>query len=139
MKKKVLLPVLLAAMAFPLVLHQNPISVNAEFIGEYTKKADYVAHAVEVNSQMADEGFVLLKNDGFLPMNGDEMVSVVGKASTNLARGGAGSGSGSTLLFSPQAVRQRAKNIEPKTNSFLFFIVIYPLFPVLFYIIFNIY
>ena len=35
MKKQVLLPVLLAAMAFPLVLHQNPIGLRAEFIGEY--------------------------------------------------------------------------------------------------------
>ena len=95
MKKKVLLPVLLAAMAFPLVMHQNPIGVNAEFIGEYNSKADYVAHAVEVNGQMADEGFVLLKNDGFLPMAEGSMVSIVGKASINLSRGGAGSGSGS--------------------------------------------
>ena len=126
MKKKVLLPVLLAAMAFPLVLHQNPISVNAEFIGEYTKKADYVAHAVEVNSQMADEGFVLLKNDGFLPMNGDEMVSVVGKASTNLARGGAGSGSGSISGdvgresdFNVKAsLTEAGFEINPTTDSF---------------------
>ena len=95
MKKKVLLPVLLAAMAFPLVLHQNPIGLNAEFLGDYTKKQDYIAHAKEVNNQLADEGFVLLKNDGFLPMNGNEKVSIVGKASINLSRGGAGSGSGS--------------------------------------------
>ena len=97
MKKKVLLPVLLAAMAFPLVLHQNPISVNAEFIGEYGQndRTDYIAHATEVNGRLADEGFVLLKNDGFLPMNGDEMVSIVGKSSINISRGGAGSGSGS--------------------------------------------
>ena len=95
MKKKVLFPAFLAALALPLCLHTNPIRLNAEFIGEYDVKADYVAYAKEVNGQMADEGFVLLKNDGFLPMNGDEMVSVVGKASIKLARGGAGSGSGS--------------------------------------------
>ena len=95
MKKKVLFPAFLAALALPLCLNQRPISINAEFIGEYSASADYVAFAKEVNGQMADEGFVLLKNDGFLPMNGDEMVSIVGKASINLARGGAGSGSGS--------------------------------------------
>ena len=96
MKKQVLLPVLLAAMAFPLVLHQNPIGLRAEFIGEYGQNDgnDYVAHAKEVNGKLADEGFVLLKNDGFLPMNGDEKVTVVGKASIKLSRGGAGSGSG---------------------------------------------
>ena len=95
MKKKVLLPVLLAAMALPLCMNHKDIVLNAEFIGEYTVKNDYIAHAIEVNNQMADEGFVLLKNDGFLPMSGDEKISVVGKASINLARGGAGSGSGS--------------------------------------------
>ena len=126
MKKKVLLPVLLAAMAFPLVMHQNPISVNAEFIGEYNKKADYVAHAIEVNSQMADEGFVLLKNDGFLPMNGDENVSIVGKASINLARGGAGSGSGSISgdvgkeadLNLQASLTEAGFNINPEATTF---------------------
>ena len=99
MKKKFLLPVLLAALALPLALHNEPIGLNAEFIGEYGSRGsqdrtDYIAHATKVNAQLADEGFVLLKNNGFLPMNGDENVSVVGKASTNLARGGSGSGSG---------------------------------------------
>ena len=96
MKKKVLLPVLLAAMAFPMVMHQSPIGLSAEFIGEYGQgdDTDYVAYAKDVNGRMADEGFVLLKNDGFLPMNGDERVTVVGKASINLSRGGAGSGQG---------------------------------------------
>ena len=102
MKKKVLLPVLLAAMALPLALQRSPIGVSAEFIGEYGQgeSADYVAHAKEVNNQLADEGFVLLKNDGFLPVDtSDEdnapKVTIVGKASINLSRGGAGSGSGS--------------------------------------------
>ena len=102
MKKKVLLPVLLAALALPLALQQSQSVVSAEFIGEYGQndKADYIAHAKEVNGQMADEGFVLLKNDGFLPMDtSDEenppKVTIVGKASTNLSRGGAGSGGGS--------------------------------------------
>ena len=94
MKKKVLFPALLAALALPLCIHQKPISLNAEFIGEFNNKSDYAAFAREVNAQMADEGFVLLKNDGFLPMSGTERLSVVGKASINLARGGGGSGSG---------------------------------------------
>ena len=95
MKKKVLFPALLAALALPLCLQQKPVKLNAEFIGEFSSSNDYAAYAREVNAQMADEGFVLLKNDGFLPMSGDESLSVVGKASTNLARGGGGSGNGS--------------------------------------------
>ena len=95
MKKKVLLPVLLAAMAFPLVLHQNPIRVSADFIGEINVKNDYLAHGVEVNGRIADEGFVLLKNaDNFLPMAKNSKVSLAGKSSVSLVRGGAGSGAG---------------------------------------------
>ena len=106
MKKKVLFPVLLAALAFPLCLHNNPISVNAEFIGEFGSRGsqdrtDYIAHASKVNAQLADEGFVLLKNDGFLPVDtSDEdnppKVTLVGKASCKLIKGGEGSGAGST-------------------------------------------
>ena len=129
MKKKVLLPVLLSAMAIPMVLHQNPIGLSAEFIGEYVKsseKADYVAHAKEVNGQLADEGFVLLKNDGFLPMSGEEKVSVVGKASINLSRGGAGSGSGSissdvgkeTDLNLQASLKAAGFEVNPTTDAF---------------------
>ena len=96
MKKKVIIPIFLAAMALPLCLHQSEIGVNAEFVGEVTSKADYVKIGTALNGQMADEGFVLLKNDGSLPLNKGAKVSLVGKSSTNISRGGAGSGSGST-------------------------------------------
>ena len=99
MKKKLLIPIFLAAMALPLCLHQSPIGLNAEFIGEQSgngNKANYIKEfGVPTNNQLADEGFVLLKNDGSLPLDDVAKVSVVGKSSTNLARGGAGSGSGS--------------------------------------------
>ena len=95
MKKKVLFPAFLIGMALPLALsaqHYSPVS--ASFIG-ITNQTDYLSHGVEVNGQLADEGFVLLKNDGLLPLSGDEKISVVGKSSTNLVLGGSGSGSGS--------------------------------------------
>ena len=126
MKKKVLFPAFLAALALPLVLQAKPISLSAEFIGEYSASADYVAFAKEVNGQLADEGFVLLKNDGFLPMAGVESVTVVGKASTNLARGGAGSGSGSisgsvgteSNLNLKASLTTAGFEVNPKTDSF---------------------
>ena len=125
MKKKVLLPVLLAAMAFPLALHQNPTGLSAEFIGEYGQndRADYIAHATDVNGRLADEGFVLLKNDGFLPMNGSEKVSIVGKSSINLSRGGAGSGSGSissgvTGIDLQKSMTDAGFEINPTATSF---------------------
>ena len=83
-------------MALPLVLAQNKVSpVSASFLG-ISNQADYLAHGLEVNAQLADEGFVLLKNeDNFLPMSGSERISVVGKSSTNLVKGGGGSGDAS--------------------------------------------
>ena len=95
MKKKLFIPVFLATLAVPLCLQQRAEGLNASFIG-ITNQTDYLSHGVEVNGQLADEGFVLLKNeDGFLPLSGDEKISIVGKSSTNLVLGGSGSGSGS--------------------------------------------
>ena len=95
MKKKVLLPAFLIGMALPLAISARANPVSASFIG-LSNNTDYLSHGVEVNGQLADEGFVLLKNkDNFLPLSGDEKISVVGKSSTNLVLGGSGSGSGS--------------------------------------------
>ena len=96
MKKRVLIPAFLIGMALPFVLAQNKVSpVSASFLG-ISNQADYLAHGLEVNAQLADEGFVLLKNeDNFLPMSGSERISVVGKSSTNLVKGGGGSGDAS--------------------------------------------
>ena len=99
MKKKVIVPIFLAAIAFPLCLHGQPRGLSAEFIGEQGgngNETNYVKEfGIPTNNQMADEGFVLLKNDGSLPLEEGAKVSIVGKSSINLARGGAGSGSGS--------------------------------------------
>ena len=96
MKKKLLVPIFLAAMALPLCLAKQPVSNLAEFIGTFTDKSAYLKYGVEINGQMANEGFVLLKNDGTLPLDEGAMISVVGKSSTSLALGGGGSGSAST-------------------------------------------
>ena len=101
MKKRVLIPAFLIGMALPLALAQNQASpVSASFLG-VSGQNDYLAHGLEVNAQLADEGFVLLKNeDGFLPMDtSDEdnapKISIVGKSSVNLVKGGGGSGDAS--------------------------------------------
>ena len=96
MKKKLLIPIFLAAMALPLGLSNKATGLSAEFIGETNDRTTYLKEkGIPTNSQLADEGFVLLKNDGSLPLEEGAKVSIVGKASTNLARGGGGSGSGS--------------------------------------------
>ena len=95
MKKRILVPIFLAAMAMPLGLAKGAQGLNAEMFGEANSQSDYIKHAVQVNAQLADEGFVLLKNDGFLPMNTQgAKVSIAGKASSDLLRGGSGSGAG---------------------------------------------
>ena len=123
MKKKVLIPVFLAAMAFPLCLQQKAEGLNAQFIGEYSARNDYIVAGSALNAQICDEGFVLLKNEGnFLPMRGNERVSVVGKSSTNLVRGGGGSGSGrvngETAIDLQRSLTDAGFTINPDLTSF---------------------
>ncbi len=97
MKRKILFPVLLMGMTLPLTLGNKFTANNAEFIGDYGAKAAYTEAGSKLNKQICDEGFVLLKNkDNFLPMSAQgKKISLVGKSSGNLVRGGGGSGSGS--------------------------------------------
>lgn len=58
-----------------------------------TVKAEAFANAQEVNLKLAEEGFVLLKNENAaLPMNKGARISVFSKNSVNLSYGGSGSG-----------------------------------------------
>ena len=55
----------------------------------------YCQKAMDLNARIADEGVVLLKNDNnFLPMAKNSKVSLAGKSSVDLVKGGAGSGAG---------------------------------------------
>ena len=100
MKKKTML--IVGALLLPMLLfsqnnndHHFGIPNRNKYFGEYTDRDNYIKYGEKLNGRMADEGFVLLKNDGFLPMAKGLKLSVVGKSSVNLSRGGAGSGSGS--------------------------------------------
>lgn len=58
-----------------------------------TNKAEAFANAQEVNLKLAEEGFVLLKNENAtLPLNKGARISVLSKNSVNLSYGGSGSG-----------------------------------------------
>lgn len=76
---------------------QRPI-YNDEVTSVYptqkaTNKAEAFANAQEVNLKLAEEGFVLLKNENAaLPMNKGARISVFSKNSVNLSYGGSGSG-----------------------------------------------
>ena len=76
---------------------QRPI-YNDEVTSVYptqkaTNKAEAFANAQEVNLKLAEEGFMLLKNENAaLPMNKGTRISVFSKNSVNLSYGGSGSG-----------------------------------------------
>ena len=95
MNKKLLIPVFMAAMALPLCISKPAQGLSAQFIGETNDGTAYIEYASKIGAQLADEGFVLLKNDGSLPLDEGAKVSIVGKSSTDIGRGGGGSGSGS--------------------------------------------
>lgn len=58
-----------------------------------TNKAEAFANAQKVNLKLAEEGFVMLKNENAaLPMNKGARISVFSKNSVNLSYGGSGSG-----------------------------------------------
>ena len=94
--KKIFIPVFLAALALPLAIANKPQSLNASFIGEANDQTAYIAYASQIGAQLANEGFVLLKNeDDFLPFDTDgAKISIAGKASSSILRGGSGSGAG---------------------------------------------
>ena len=110
MKKKVILfPILLTALMVcgcsnrgnnkqPDEEEVRQLDYAHAFVGEESDRANYIKNFGQpTQDQLADEGFVLLKNDGFLPINpAGKKVSLAGKSSIRLAGGGAGSGSGST-------------------------------------------
>ena len=60
---------------------------------EATSKDEALSNAQAVNRKLAQEGFVLLKNEGeALPLKEGAKISVFGKNSVNLSYGGSGSG-----------------------------------------------
>ena len=96
MKKKLLIPVFLGALALPLFASRGANALEAQMFGEANDKSNYIKYASQINAQLADEGFTLLKNDGFLPMETQgKKVSIASKGSASMVRGGTGSGSGS--------------------------------------------
>ncbi|MCQ2771961.1 MAG: glycoside hydrolase family 3 C-terminal domain-containing protein [Bacilli bacterium] len=117
---KLILSFLAASIAVPGMVQHAPQSA---YIGEYGDRSSYIEHASKVNGQMADEGFVLLKNDGSLPLAKGSRLSVVGKSSTNLARGGAGSGAGSvsqgvTSIDLQKSLEDAGFEINPQLTAF---------------------
>ena len=65
----------------------DKISAGGKFYSDFDSYAELLEHVGEVNTQTAEEGQVLLKNDGSLPLSGGEKVSVFGIASSTTVAG----------------------------------------------------
>ena len=65
---------------------------------DYATAAELYEAETLLGIQMAEEGVVLLKNDGLLPLGKGAAVSVFGTAGANLVCGGSGSGAGTPEL-----------------------------------------
>ncbi|MGN1021387.1 MAG: glycoside hydrolase family 3 C-terminal domain-containing protein [Aristaeellaceae bacterium] len=63
------------------------LEANGKYYSDFDSYGELLVHVGEVNLQTAEEGQVLLKNDGTLPLNGDEKVSVFGIASSSTIAG----------------------------------------------------
>lgn len=99
MKKRIIWPVVLGALALTGcqaggVTLQQAIPFN-RFIGDGVNNTKELA----LNVQIAEEGFVLLKNkDNVLPFDANvKKISIFGKASNNMAANGGGSGGGGSI------------------------------------------
>lgn len=65
----------------------SDVDAGGKYYAAYEDYAELLEAVGEVNLQTAEEGQVLLKNDGTLPLNGNESVSVFGIASSTTVGG----------------------------------------------------
>jgi beta-glucosidase len=102
--------------------HANPLKAtalnNGKFYSDYASMDDCVAAGNDVNINIAEEGFVLMKNDGTLPFDGVKNISVFGHNSVNPAYSGGGSGSAKGNL-TPTSILDSLQAAGYKTNSVL--------------------
>ena len=87
--------------------------------GSGTISDETTAAATVVAQEVADEGFVLLENEGLLPLAGTSNLNLFGWASANPLFGGAGSG-GINDLYPIVSLKQGLENSGFKVNQDLF-------------------
>ena len=85
-------------------------SIKDKYYPNYSTLDQCLDAAKELNIDIAAEGDVLLKNDGSLPLRGNERISVFGSNSVALVGGGSYSHDALTL---PQALREEGFRVNP--------------------------
>lgn len=96
--KKFCFALLLTPFAFSSLLTQKEPLIkdkNDLFVAVSKDRSSYIERGTALNAKIADEGFVLLKNDGSLPLAKDTKISLCGKSSVSIVRGGTGAAAGS--------------------------------------------
>ena len=95
----------------------NPVGASAMllekegiYVTDYDSKEDALAAADKLNTELAAEGDVLLKNDGTLPLFGNEKISVFGGMQKNPV-GASGTGLLATL-------REQGFDVNPVLEAF---------------------
>lgn len=66
------------------------------YSSDYTDSKSLETAAAELVQNIADEGFVLMKNNGVLPLKSAKKVTLLGRGSVDAVYGGSGSGASST-------------------------------------------
>ncbi len=123
-KKIVSLALLFIAGIFAfatVVVFANDMADNdGMYYSDYSSLDEVEAAAAEFNVSIGEEGFILMKNDGLLPFEGINNISILGKNSINLAYGGGGSGSGdsSVALTIYDSLEAAGYNCNPKMADF---------------------
>lgn len=70
-----------------LALGANVVHTPGKYYNDYNSVDECLVAAAELNKEIAEEGTVLLKNDGTLPLAGNERVSVFGVRNDSLVGG----------------------------------------------------
>ncbi|MBO5328206.1 MAG: glycoside hydrolase family 3 C-terminal domain-containing protein, partial [Clostridia bacterium] len=91
------------------------------YVSEYENKSEVLSAAYDLNEEICEEGFVLLKNEnGALPLSKNSKVTVFGKNSVDIVLGGsgsnAGSSSGATTLY--EGLEQANIQYNPTLKSY---------------------
>lgn len=84
---------------------------DGKFYTDYSSKDEAMAAADLLNTEISGEGNVLLKNDGVLPLNGNEKISVFGGAQDSMV-----GASGSVSVT--QALKNEGFNVNPSLENY---------------------
>ncbi len=99
------------ALVSPYAMNASALLLDPEgkFNADYSSAAEVTEAARELNEEIQGEGSVLMKNDGTLPLYGNERISVFGRSQDSIV-GGSG-----TLTA---ALREEGFKVNPALESF---------------------